>query len=151
MLFFLSGCSSKTITPVLNTEFDLNAVYKTGDFSYSCEIVRSGGTVTVKVLSTNAAGLLLFADAKSVTYEYSGMRKTFPAEKIDKTNPAIIINEIFSSIESGEIESVLENGQFRYKGKTSAGNFILYQNKNNSLDRIVLPAAEIEIKFDKTQ
>lgn len=144
----LSSCSATIYTPVLNTEFTENAVYKTGDFSYSCSIDRNGGGVAVRVLSTNAQGLVISFDGSNVTYEYRNMKKSFPKDKIDKTNPAIVIYEVFFAIDSENINSSLENDCFKYCGKTSIGDFVLIQNMDNSISSIKIDKADIEILFN---
>ena len=54
----LVGCA-KSYTPILNTDFKLNAVYKIGDFSFSCEIVKNENIVSVTPTSTNAKNMII--------------------------------------------------------------------------------------------
>ena len=148
LLLVLSGCTQKTYTPVIESEFSLNAVYKTGDFSYFCKIVRSGETVSVTPLTTHAKGMTIKFDGAKVSFLKDGMKKEFKREDIDSANPAIIIYEVFSSLENAPEQKVrMKNSAFHYVGNTSVGTFTLIQNKSNTLRSISIPDAQIEIVF----
>lgn len=150
LIFVLfAGCSTKTYTPVINTAFTANAVYHTGDFSYSCKIIKTQDDLTVVPTSTNAKGMSITYNGKDVTYKKEKMIKSFAAEKINKTNPAIMLYEIFSYLENTEPLNVskTDNG-FEYTGKISAGNFCLIQNTDNSFKSITVSNADIKIVFD---
>ncbi len=145
----LSSCSHKTYTPVLESNYDLKAVYKTGDFSYSCRIVKKDNFVSVTPLSTNAKGMVITFDGARVTFIRGSMKKEFARDEIDSTNPAVVIYEVFSSLENApEQEVKLKSSAFQYVGTTSVGTFTLIQNKSNSLKSISIPDAQIEIAFE---
>lgn len=148
LVLLLNGCAAKIYTPVVNTEFELNAVYKTGDFSYNCIIVKNDSGVSITPTSTNAAGMTITYDGSEVTFNKDDMTKSISADKINNTNPAIVIYEVFNYIETTEDLSAQRiDDSFQYTGKTSLGNFILVQNKDNSLDSIEIPNADISIIF----
>ena len=148
LLLLISGCAKKTYTPVLETEFNLNAVYKVGDFSYSCKIVKTKSCVSITPTSTNAKGLTLKFDGKTVSYIRGKMLREFDRDEIDSTNPAIVLYEVFSSIENAKpIEVSVKNSEFHYVGTASLGTFTLIQTKSNALKSITIPDANIEIAF----
>lgn len=144
----LSGCTQKTFTPVINTDFNLNAVYKTGDFSYSCKISCNGDTVTVQPTSTKAVDLIIKCDGKKVYFNKGEFSKEFDFSEIDNTNPAKLIYSVFDylkSVEEPEVKRV--NDCFQYVGKAPIGNFVLVQNDDNTLKSITIADANITINF----
>jgi hypothetical protein len=146
ILLTLVGCSAKIYTPVINTEFELNAVYQTGDFSYNCEIVKNEDFVSVTPTSTNASGMIITYDGKNVTFNRNDMVKSISADEIVKTNPAVVIYEVFNYIETFENLDVQRiDNKYQYTGKTSLGNFILVQNDDNSIESIEIPTYNIII------
>ena len=147
-MLMLCACSAKTYTPVIDTVFTVNAVYKTGDFSYNCRIDKTDSSICVTPTSTNAKGLLITYDGKNVSYAKDDMKKTFSADTLDKTNPAIVLYDIFSYIENTENLDVKkrEDG-FEYKGKIDAGEFSLVQKADNSLKSITIQSADISVVF----
>ena len=149
VLLILSGCAQKTYTPVIQSDFSLNAVYKTGDFSYKCKIVRTKDFVSVTPLSTHAKGMTVKYDGTGVFFIKDGMVKHFKREETDSANPAVILYEVFSSLENVPEQKVkLKDSAFHYVGTTSVGTFTLIQNKSNSIRSIAIPDAQIEIDFE---
>lgn len=143
-----AGCSAKTYTPVLQTQFDLNAVYKTGDFSYDARIVRNEEGVFITPLSSYAAGMTISCDGKTVTFTQGDFVKSFDKSSLDSTNPAILLYEVFSYLEALEkVNSYVKDEDFVIKGKTSIGTFTLIQSKNNKMKSLSIPDANIEIEF----
>jgi hypothetical protein len=146
LMLMFAGCSAKIYTPVVNTEFELNAVYQTGDFSYNCEIVKSNNVVSITPTSTNAAGMVITYDGQVVTFNRNDMVKTLSAGEIVKTNPAVVIYDVFNYIDTTENLDVQKIGdQYQYTGKISLGDFVLIQNSDNSIESIEIPAANIII------
>lgn len=145
ILLCLFGCSAELYTPVIVSEYSLSAVYKTGDFSYTCKIVKTNDFVSIMPTSSNAEGMIIKCDGKEVTFTKGDMTKSFDKNELDKTNPSVILFEIFSSLENAEVKLV--DGEYTYSGKTSVGNFVLTQNKNNCFKNIKIPDADIEIEF----
>ena len=144
----LAGCSAKTYTPVLQTSFDLNALVKTGDFSYQARLVRDESGVSVTPLTTAAAGMKIACDGKSITLSQGAFSKSIEKGKLDATNPAAVLYEVFSYLESLEkVNSYFKDDCFIIRGKTSVGTFILVQTKNNKMKSVSVPDAKIEIEF----
>lgn len=148
VLLTLVGCSQKHFTPIINTEFQANAVYKMGDFSYSCTINKTADYVSVTPLTTNAKGMIIKSDSKNVTFKKDEMVKIIDKDKIDNTNPAVLLYSIFTYIESDDVDIKRVNNTFQYTGKTALGDFILVQNNDNSLVSISVPMANIFIEFE---
>lgn len=148
LVLCLCGCSAKIITPVITTDFTLNAVYKTGDFSYECVIAKKDGVLSVSPTNTRASGMFITYDGRKVTFDRHSMSCSFDKAKIDPTNPAVVLYEVFSSAESMEPESVkMTDEGFRYSGKTTVGDYVLILNKDNSYKSIEIPDADINIRF----
>ena len=146
----LSACTSKMYTPVLLTEFDETAAVRAGSFSYRCRIGRRGGAVTVTALSTKAAGLTIRCDGKTVTFIRNDMKSSFPRDRIDATNPAVLLYELFASLESSEtLTAKYKNDAFVFEGKTSLGEARLTQTKENLLQSVTVPDADIVIEFER--
>ena len=144
MLIF-SACNMRTYTPVINEDIKLSAIYKTGDFSFSCDIVKQGDNVSIIPTSTRAKGMVISCNGKEVTFKRNKLIKTYDISELDKTNPAIILYQVFSSLDTADVK-LIENA-FTYTGSCSLGKYILKQNKNNELLSLSLPSANIEIDF----
>lgn len=149
-ILLLSGCTPRMFTPVLDTDFSKNAVYEIGDFSYKCKITKLENCLSVEVLSTRAKGLIITYDGEKVTFKRNKMVKSFPAKDIDATNPVLILYSVFESLENDEnIEVKRVEEHYEYVGKTKIGEFMLIQNDDNSIASIVVPSADVVVKFDK--
>lgn len=148
MLLFC-GCKVKTYTPEL-TDFKQNASVTSGDFSYTCEICKSEGVVTIVATSTNAKGTSITYDGKIASFVYDDMKCDFDGTKLDYTNPAIAIFDVFNYLEnSDEIDVSKTDGGFKYEGKTNLGDFILLQNDDYSYESLVFKDANITISFEE--
>lgn len=145
-LLLLSGCSAERLTPVINEDLKLSAIYKTGDFSFSCEIEKKGNEIKFTPTSTKAKGLIITCNGKELIFKRKNFSKSFKVDEIDKTNPALILYQVFSSLESAEVNLI--DDKFCYKGNCSLGKYILKQNKDNSFHSLEIPMAEISIMFD---
>lgn len=149
-MLVLCGCSAKSYTPVINTEFETNAVYKTGDYSFICKIIKTKDSVTVIPTNTKAKGLMITYDGKIVTFKKDKMEKSFEGKLLDNTNPAMLIYNVFSYLEIAEdIEVKKVENEFQYTGKTPLGDFVLIQSNNNTLKSLSVPMADIYIEFEK--
>ena len=147
-LLLLCGCSAKNYTPVIKADFNLSAVYKTGDFSYSCNIIKKDGCVFVIPSSTRAKGLIISCNGKEVSFKRKDFIKKYPIEEIDKTNPAVILYQVFTSIENAKVN--LADDEFTYTGNCSIGKYILVQRKDNSFSSLTFPEADISVHFNKS-
>lgn len=142
------GCSAKEYTPVISTDFTMNAVYKTGDFSYNCVISKENNVLSVTPTTTRAAGMIITYDGKNVTFSQKSMLSTFNKNTIDSTNPAVVLYQVFKAVESTDLSQVkrVEN-TFQYTGKTDIGDFVLIQNEDNSFDTLTIRGADIIVTF----
>lgn len=144
----LCACSAQIYTPVINQQFDLKAVYTTGDFSYDCRIVKDDKQISVTALSSYAEGTTISFDGKTVTYKLKNMKKEIDASVVDKTNPAIVLYEVFAELEKIDPQNAVKvKNTFQYKGKTSVGDFMFVQNTDNSFNEIKIADSEISVKF----
>ena len=141
----LTGCSQRMFTPVISSEFTLNAVYRTGDFSYNCIITKDENSLTIEPTSTKAEGLKITYNGKEVVIGNGKFEKSFAADEIDSSNPAKLLFGVFESIENAEVKRV--NSSFQYVGKTALGDFVLVQNDDNSYESLSIPNADIEVNF----
>ena len=145
LVVLLSACATQKFTPVINEDYKLSAIYKTGDFSFSCDIEKHGDTISVTPSSTRAKGLVISCNGKEVTFKRNKLSKTFDISQLDKTNPAIILYQVFSSLPEAEVSLI--DGVFTYTGTCSLGKYILKQNKTNELISLEIPQADIEVEF----
>jgi hypothetical protein len=146
-LLCLTGCKAKNYTPVINTAFDVNAKYKTGDFSYSCEIVKNETSLSVTATSTKASGTTITFDGQNLTFVQGDLSKTISADNVEKTNPSIVLYEVFTSLESDNCNVEKNGEQFKYTGKTSVGDYVLLQNSDNSYSNLYIQNADITVEF----
>lgn len=148
-LVLLWGCSRTEYSPVISPEFAQNAVYSSGDFSFSCDIERSDDYITVTVTSTNAKDMIMTCDGTTVTMDYKGLKHQMSKSKVNANNPALVLYQVFDcvcSLEQNDVIKVPEG--YQYSGKTSVGDFTLIQNVDNSFSTLVVPDADISVKFD---
>ena len=147
-LLLLCGCQAKVYTPVLNTDFSENAVFQTGDFSYNANVQRAEGVVTVKVNSTSAAGMVIAYDGSTVTFHQDGMKKSLPADCLDKTNPAVAVYDVFNYIDiAADLQCSKTDIGYKYNGTSGIGEFTLIQNADGSFNTIIFPQADLKINF----
>ena len=147
-LLALSACTAKTYTPVLNTDFSTGAVYKTGDFSYTCKIEKKGNLLSITPTSTSAEGMVISCDGREVTFTRDAMKKSFDKTAVDKTNPALMLWEIFSFLENAnEIKSEKRQDGYYYYGTCGAGSFTLVQGGDSVMKSITVKQADIDIIF----
>ena len=145
----LCACGHKTYTPVLNSHYNLNAQYKTGDFSYKCKIIVGESFVSVTPLETNAKGMTIKYDGANVSFIRGEMKKEFPRKEIDSVNPAVVIYEVFSVLRnSPDINARVKETEFRYVGTVSAGAFTFVQSRSDKLKSISISDAQLEILFE---
>ena len=145
VLLLISGCSANKYTPVINADYELSAVYKTGDFSYSCIIEKKGETVSITPISTRAKGMIISCNGKEISFKRKNFIKSFRIEEIDKTNPALILYRVLTSLDSAQTNLI--DGEFTYTGKCELGKYILTQKKDNSFSSLSIPQADIKIEF----
>ena len=143
LVVLLSACATQKYTPVINEDFKISAIYRTGGFSYSCDIEKQGDTVYITPTSTRAKGLVISCNGREVTLKRKSFEKTFSIKDIDKTNPAIILYQVFTSL--GDAKTQLIEGDFTYTGNCSLGKYILKQRKDNSIVSLEIPQADIQI------
>lgn len=144
----LTACSSRSYAPVISTEFDVMAVYKTGDFSYNCEISRHNEVVTITSMSGYAKGTSISFDGSGVTFKRGSMEKTIQADIIKSDNPAMMIYQVFRYLEKNDQLDVKRiDNTYQYTGETDFGTFVLVQNDDNSLASLSLPDRNVEITF----
>ena len=145
LLLCLTGCSTRVYTPVIKDEFTLNAVYETGDFSYTCKIVKTQQAVSVIPTSTAAQGMTIKCDGQTVTFQKDNMVIPFATENTDVTNPAVILYEVFTSLTDAQ---AAKNGEcFEYRDVVGAGGYVLQQNLQGDFTQLDLPSAGIHITF----
>lgn len=148
IMLVLAGCKVKEYTPEIPSTFTQRAVVSSGDFSFDCEICKNINDVTVTVLNTNANGMTMKYDGKNVVFNYEGYSHTVSPSGVENTNTAIVIYEVFDCLLNNTQTGALKiDGGYEYKGKVSAGDFILIQNDDNSINKISVPASDFQIEF----
>ncbi len=148
-LILLSGCGTKTYSPVINSEFDYGARFVTGDYSFSCIISRKEKTVTVMPTDTYASDMKISCDGTNVLFIQNGMKKSLTLSEASPKNPAAVLYSVFYVLCDGKSYTVkkVESG-YQYSGKTDYGVFTLYQKDDNSLDKLILPDKDISVEFN---
>ena len=107
MFFSLTACTEQNKPPAKNRTYSFNAIYTTGDFSFDCSIKWKNSVAFITVNSTNARGLTISCDGKTVTFSKDSMIKKMPTDSIDKTNPALLLYEVFTALENGKSRTSL--------------------------------------------
>lgn len=151
LLLMLAGCSKTEYSPVISADFSLDAVYEAGDFSYSCVIERTGGSVSVRATDTYAKGMTITCDGKNVDFSYDDMEKTLAVSDINPTNPCVVLYHVFDDVCSDQgCSAVKIDGGYQYTGSTPVGEYTLIQNEDNTLSVIVVPDAGVRVTFKNT-
>jgi hypothetical protein len=141
----LTGCNSQIYNPVISNEFEADATYTIGDFSYKCNIVKTEQDVSITANSTYAQGLTISCDGKNVTYKRNDMEKSISCDDVDCTNPALILYQVLFSLEDAQVQLV--GDEYQYTSKTDAGDYVFIQGKDNSYKSLLISQADIEITF----
>lgn len=99
-------------------------------------------------MSTNATGLVMSCDGKSLDFNYADYSYSINANGFAGTNPAIVLYEVFDYIHNSPqlVSKKLDNG-YRYDGKTSLGDFVLIQNDDNTFKTLTIKAVDFKIEF----
>ncbi len=126
----LCACRAEAPTPEPIGDCAFDAVCSTGDFDFRCHIKRRAGTVYVTVLNTQAKGMTMSCDGKTVLFSRGNLLRRIQKERADVTNPARLLWEVFTAQDSGGTQ-------------TSLGHFVLEQ-ENGKVKRIVVGDIVIE-------
>ncbi len=140
-----SSCSVKTYTPEIKSEFETDAVYTFGEFTYKCKIIKTADYVSVAPLETRASGMVIKCNGKSVTFTKGSFEKSFPVNDIDATNPAYALYCVFTSLDTASAE--YRDGRYYFSSKIPAGEYILTVSKASEFISLSLPQAGISIEF----
>lgn len=148
LLLVVSGCAQKHFTPVINTDFDLNAVYKTGDFSCLCTVEMKNNAVTVTSISGKTKGLSVTYDGKNTSFLLNGkMQNSVSSAQTPAKNPSKLLYSVFTSLENCDDIKIVD-GKYNYSGKTDVGNFLLVQSvDNNKYESVSIPDADFKMEF----
>lgn len=146
-IFTFSSCTIKINTPEIPQSFNQNAVVTSGDFSFECEICKNEEIVSVKVKNTNALGLIMTYDGKTVNFKYDEYSKKISGENFEKGNTAIIVYDVINALENGETQRHIIDGGVKYEGKTNFGEFVLVQNDNSTLKSLAFKNSDYKISF----
>lgn len=148
LIVFLSGCKVKNYTPEIPLTLEQNVKVVSGDFSYDCKICKTESNVSVTVMSTLAAGMTMTYDGSKLSFSYSDFEYDIDGKKFENRNPAIVLYEVFEYINSTEqLTAKKIDGGFKYEGKISLGDFVLFQNDDNSFSVLTMRNDEYKIEF----
>ena len=143
-----SGCKIQTYTPEI-VDFVQSAAVTSGDFSYTCEISRKNNVVTVTATSTNAAGLSISYDGKTVVFAYEDMSYQLEGDRIDATNPAVAVYDAFNCVVNTNPPDASKTADgYEYRGSTDLGEFVLHQYDDYSYKSLYFKNANIKIEFE---
>ncbi len=141
---FLCGCSTVTNTVQLKSYYSQTATVKTGTFTYTANIKYDGKCVYITPTSTNASGMTISCNGKTVAFSRRDMLNEAVKSKVSPYNPAVLIYDVLTSAEFGK----KSNNNFIFGGKTSVGNYTLTVDKSAELISLNVPDAEFSIEFD---
>lgn len=144
-LITLFGCSANNLTPIYNTDIKSNAVYKIGDYSFSCDITYKDNVATVVATNTRAKGLTLSYDGRCATYTNGDLSKAVPASTISPFNPSRVIYCVFSALPKANVTT--KDGITTYFGESSLGDYTLITN-GSTLQSLTIPNVKINIVFN---
>ncbi len=138
------GCSAVTNTVQLKSSYSQTATVKTGTFTYIANIKYDGKCVYITPTSTNASGMTISCNGKTVTFSRRDMLNKADKSKVSPYNPAVLLYDVLTSAELGK----KSNNNYIFGGKTSVGNYTLTVNESSELLSLNVPDAEFSIEFD---
>lgn len=112
----------------MDSNYTVNAVYKSGAYSYSCKIEKTENYVCITPTSTNAKGMSIKCNGKKVEFSYQGLKKSFDIANVDKTNPAVILYGVLFDCKE--------------EGTTTVGKYSVKSEKGKPI-QISIPNADI--------
>lgn len=127
--------------------FNQNAVVTLGDFSFECEICKNESSVTAKINSTNAAGLVMSYDGNNINFKYNDFSYDIDGENFEKANIAIIIFDVINALSNEDTKKYVIDGGVKYEGKTNFGAFVLVQNNNTTLKSLTFKNKDFKVVF----
>ncbi len=137
------GCSVATNTVQLKSSYSQTAAVKTGTFVYTANIKYDGKCVYITPTSTNASGMTISCNGKTVTFSRCDMLNKADKSKVSPYNPAVLLYDVLTSAEFGK----KSNNNYIFGGKTSVGNYTLTVNESSELLSFNIPDAEFSIEF----
>lgn len=140
----LCGCSTVTNTVQLKSSYSQTAIVTTGDYTYTANVRYDGKCVYITPTSTNASGMTISCNGKTVAFSRRDMLNKADKSKVSPYNPAVLLYDVLTSAELGK----KSDDNYIFGGKTSVGNYILTVNKSAELLSLNIPDAEFSIEFD---
>lgn len=151
LIFVFAGCSANSIVsePEIS-DFTQEASVNWNGFSYDCTISMQNDLISVRIKSTQAVGLELIYNGKTVQYIYDDIKYTAENQNLDFTNPAVAVYDAFSALKSHNDTHFekLKDG-YEARGKTELGEFILTLNSDYSYKSLYFSTANLNIEFKK--
>lgn len=151
-VILFAGCSKesitpKTITPELPMSFNQRANVSSGDFSYSCEICKNEKSVSVKVTSTNAQGMVMTYDGSNMVFNYHDMVGETAGDSLPQNNIAIVIYEAYTGLLNDKTAPGKIDAGYKYQGKISLGDFILITDNDMRLKSFSMKSMDLKVEF----
>lgn len=144
-ILILVGCSADSKSPELNLSFQRNAIITLGDFSYNALVKYDENTLYITATSTNANGMTISCNSKSVVYSYNSFIKSFEKSDISPYNPTVLLYDALNCLFSCEIEK--EDDGYTYLGKNELGPFYLKFDNSGNICSFLVDNAQIFINF----
>lgn len=141
---FFCGCSTVTNTVQLKSSYSQSATVTTGEYTYTANVRYDGKCVYITPTSTNASGMTISCNGKTVAFSRRDMINEAEKSKVSPYNPAVLLYDAFTS---AELPKKSNNG-YIFGGKTAVGNYTLTVDKSARLLSFVIPDADFSIEFD---
>ncbi len=141
---FFCGCSTVSKTVQLKQSYFQCGTVKIGEYTYTANIKYNGKCVYITPTSTNASGMTLSCDGKTVAFSRRDMVNKADKSKVSPYNPAVLLYDVLTSAEL----SKKSDDNYIFGGKTSVGNYTMTVNKSAELLSLNIPDAEFSIEFD---
>ncbi|MCM1286591.1 MAG: hypothetical protein NC213_10425 [Acetobacter sp.] len=151
-VIFFTGCSKesilkKTITPELPVSFNQRANVSSGDFSYSCEICKNDKSVSVKVTSTNAQGMVMIYDGSNMVFNYNDMIGETAGGSLPQNNIAIVIYDAYTVLLNDKSAPSKVDAGYKYQNKISLGDFVLIMDNDMRLKSFSMKSMDLKVEF----
>lgn len=152
LMFVFAGCADKNaVSEPEISDFTQNAVVNWNGFSYDCVISMQNGFVSVQVKSTQAEGLEIIYNGKTVQYIYNDIKYTAENQNLDFTNPAVAVYDALRTLKSADTHFVRLKDGYEARGETALGEFVLTLNSDYSNASISFINSNLNIEFKNAE
>lgn len=148
-LAMLCGCTPQVKKqPVILTSFSCPAVVQFGDLKFECVITREDTSeVTIEITAPEElSGMKIESVGEELRTYYKDMEYSMSPEQMGSCSFAMTLISVLNALtRTNDLSVSRSDNGFVYKGECPQGKFMLYQNPDDTYNRITLSDSMIVV------